>query len=106
MESAARFIAENCALKGVDALIKLALAYVDIDRPDGAAECLTCVARACSKPGGGDNAAWLVPTARRPPDLFHRLRRRGVAKQRALLHPPSANREPTRTQIWPRNSIV
>lgn len=57
MESAARFIAENCALKGVDALIKLALAYVDIDRPDGAAECLTCVARACSKPGGGDNAA-------------------------------------------------
>ena len=48
---APRFVAENCALKGVDALMKLAMAYIGINRLDGAAECLTCVARACAKPG-------------------------------------------------------
>ena len=51
MDSAPRFVAENCALKGVDALMKLAMAYIGINRLDGAAECLTCVARACAKPG-------------------------------------------------------
>ena len=51
MDSAPRFVAENCALKGVDALMKLAIAYIGINRLDGAAECLTCVARACAKPG-------------------------------------------------------
>ena len=50
MDSAPRFVAENCALKGVDALMKLAIAYIGINRLDGAAECLTCVARACAKP--------------------------------------------------------
>ena len=51
MDSAPRFVAENCALKGVDALMKLAMAYININRLDGAAECLTCVARVCAKPG-------------------------------------------------------
>ena len=41
MDSAPRFVAENCALKGVDALMKLAMAYIGINRLDGAAECLT-----------------------------------------------------------------
>ena len=40
MDSAPRFVAENCALKGVDALMKLAMAYIGINRFDGAAECL------------------------------------------------------------------
>ena len=31
--------------------MKLAMAYIGINRLDGAAECLTCVARACAKPG-------------------------------------------------------
>ena len=51
MDSAPRFVAEELALKGVDALMKLAIAYIGINRLDGAAECLTCVARACAKPG-------------------------------------------------------
>ena len=51
MEAAPRFVAEQCALRGVAATAKLFLGYLAVDKPPGAAACAAQVARLAAAPG-------------------------------------------------------